>query len=149
MKQITNDWGLDNTFQTQNGQPYTAGVSGTSSSSSVAADWNGNGAITYVPQLGHNNRFFTKDIVDDVRVQKEFAFSDRYRLKVFLQAYNIANHQNVTAVFTPAYKIAKSAANALSGTATYQTNFGQTSFTNNSGFNFTPRQLELSARFAF
>jgi outer membrane receptor protein involved in Fe transport len=149
VKYATNDWSLDNTFQIQTGQPYSAGVSGTSSSSSVAADWNGNGVVTYIPQLGHNNYFFTRDIVDDIRVQKGFRFHDRYELKLFLQAYNVANHQNVTAVFTPAYKIAKAAGNALSGTATYQSNFGQTSFTNNSGFNYTPRQLEISARFSF
>jgi Carboxypeptidase regulatory-like domain/TonB dependent receptor len=149
VKYAANDWSLDNTFQMQNGQPYSAGVSGTSSSSSVAADWNGNGTVTYVPQLGHNNYFFTRDIVDDVRVEKGFRFRDRYQLKLFLQAYNVANHQNVTAVFTPAYKIAKAAGNSLAGTATYQSNFGQTSFTNNSGFNYTPRQLEISARFSF
>jgi hypothetical protein len=149
VKHVANDWRLDNTFQIQTGQPYSGGVSGTSSSSSVAADWNGNGTVTYLPQLGHNNLFLPRDIVDDVRVEKGFRFRDRYELKLFLQAYNIANHQNVTAVFTPAYKIAKAASNALSGTATYQANFGQTSFTNNSGFNYTPRQLEISARFSF
>ena len=149
MKQAINDWSLDTTFQMQNGLPYSAGVSGTTSSSSILGDWNGNGSITYVPQLGHNNYFFPRDIVVDARVQKQFAFTERYRLTLFLQAYNVANHQNVTAVFTPAYKVAKSAANNFSGVATYQPNFGQTSFTNNSGFNFTPRQLELTARFSF
>ena len=123
---LTNDWSLDTTFQMQNGLPYTAGVSGTTSSSSILADWNGNGSVTYVPQLGHNNYFFPRDIVVDARVQKQFAITERYKLTIFLQAYNVANHQNVTAVFTPAYKIAKSAANALSGVATYQSNFGQT-----------------------
>lgn len=149
LKHLANDWSLDNTFQMQTGQPYSAGVSGTTSSSSVAADWNGNGTVTYLPQLGHNNLFFTRDIVDDVRVEKGFRFHDWYQLKLFLQAYNVANHQNVTAVFTPAYKVAKTAGNSLAGTATYQSNFGQTSFTNNSGFSYTPRQLELSARFSF
>ena len=149
VRHVANDWRLDNTFQMQNGQPYSGGVSGTTSSSSVAADWNGNGSVTYIPQLGHNNLFLPRDIVDDIRVEKGFRFTDRYQLKVFLQAYNVANHQNVTAVFTPAYKVAKTAGNALAGTATYQSNFGQTSFTNNSGFNYTPRQLELSARFSF
>ena len=149
VKEVANNWSLDSTLQMQNGLPYTAGVSGTTSSSSVLADWNGNGNVTYVPQLGHNNYFFPRDIVIDARVQKQFAFTERYKLTVFLQAYNVANHQNVTAVFTPAYKVAKSGANALSGTATYQANFGQTSFTNNSGFSFTPRQLELAARFSF
>ncbi len=141
-KYAVNDWSLDTSFQAQNGLPYSAGVSGSNSSSAIAADWNGNGNVSFVPDLGHNNLFFPRDIVDDVRVEKGFAFTERYRLQIFLQAFNVANHQNVTTVNTPAYKLS-------GGVATYQANFGTVSKTNNSGFSYTPRQLELSAKFTF
>ena len=144
---VTNDWSLNTTFQMQTGLPYSGASSGKNSSSAVLANWNGNGNVSYIPQLGHNNFFFQKDVVSDVRVEKQFAFQERYRLQVFLQAFNIANHQNVTAVNSIAYKLASTGPNA--GTATYQSNFRTTSFTNNSGFSYTPRQLELSARFSF
>ena len=144
---ITNDWSINTTFQMQAGLPFSGTASGKNSTNAVLADWNGNGSVTYIPQLGHNNHFFQKDVVDDLRVEKQFRIQERYSLQVFLQAFNIANHQNVTAVNSIAYKLASTG--PLAGTATWQSNFGTTSFTNNSGFSYTPRQLELSARFSF
>jgi hypothetical protein len=37
----------------------------------------------------------------------------------------------------------------LSGTATYQSTYGQVTSSNNSGFLYTPRQIEIAARFSF
>ena len=108
----------------------------------ISTGWNGSGGPAIIPQLGHNNYFYPRDIVDDIRAEKQFTFNERYRLQVFLQAFNVANHQNVTSVNTPAYKLS-------GGVATYQANFGTVSKTNNSGFSSTPRQLELSTRFFF
>jgi hypothetical protein len=88
-------------------------------------------------------------MVDDVRVEKQFAFSERYHLQIFLQAFNLANHQNVSSENTIAYKLAGTAGTPLAGSATYQANFGTVATTNNSGFSYTPRQLELSGRFTF
>jgi hypothetical protein len=83
-----------------------------------------------------------RTIVDDARLEKDFRLQDRYNLQVMAQVFNVANHQNVTGVYTEAY--------ALSGnTATYQSDFGQKEYTNDSGFAYAPRQLELSARFSF
>jgi hypothetical protein len=57
-------------------------------------------------------------------------------------AFNIANHQNVTSMNTTAY--------ALSGTtATYQTNYGLVTNSNSQGFLYTPRELEFSIRINF
>jgi len=147
LRYVANDWSFNNSFQMQTGLPYSGTASGKNSSGAVLSDWNGNGNVSYIPELGHNNLFYPKDVVDDMRVEKQFAFQDRYRLQIFLQAFNVANHHNVTGVNTIAYKLASTGAS--SGTATYQSNFGTTSFTNNSGFSYTPRQLELSVRLAF
>ena len=149
LKYLTNDWSLDDTFSGQTGLNYSENATGTSSSQSVLGDLNANGSISYIPQLGHNNLTYRRDLVDDVRVQKNIPFTERYRLQLILQAFNVANHQNVTSVNTPAYKLAKTANTTNAGTATYQANFGTVSNTNNSGFSYTPRQLELSIRFAF
>ena len=149
LKYLVNDWSLDDSFQFQTGLNYSANATGTATSQSILGDLNGNGSISYLPQLGHNNLTYRRDLVDDVRVQKNIPFTERYRLQIILQAFNVANHQNVTSVFTPAYKLAKTAGTTNSGVATYQANFGQTSNTNNSGFSYTPRQLELSIRLAF
>jgi hypothetical protein len=161
LKYLTNGWSINDSFQTQTTLPFSATVSGTNSTSvknttyptgspsAIAADWNGNGSVSYIPQLGHNNRTSRKIVVDDVRVEKQFKITERYNLQIFLQAFNVANHQNVSSVFSTAYKLAGTAGVPLAGTATYQSNFGTVNTTNNSGFAYTPRQLELSARFAF
>jgi hypothetical protein len=113
----------------------------------VLGDWNGNGSVSYVPQLGHNNYFFHRDLIDDVRVEKQFPIKERYRLQIFLQAFNVANHQNETSANSTIFKL--TGTGATTGTATYQSNFGTVSKTNNSGFSYTPRELELAARFSF
>ena len=77
-----------------------------------------------------------------MRVGKEFTFRERYHLQLFGQAFNVANHQNVSAVSTTAYTLSGS-------TATYQSTFGQVTKTNNSGFSYAPRQIELSMRLLF
>jgi outer membrane receptor protein involved in Fe transport len=158
---LTKDWSLNDTFQGQTTLPFSAGVSGTNSTkvtnatyptgspTAIGADWNGNGSVSYVPQLGHNNYTAKRIMVDDVRAEKQFAFSERYHLQIFLQAFNVANHQNVSSENTIGYKLAGTAGSPLAGTATYQANFGTVATTNNSGFSYTPRQLELSGRFTF
>jgi hypothetical protein len=146
MKYLANDWQLDNSFQIQSGMPYSANVTGTGEG--YSSGWNGSGGGELIPELGFNNYFQRKNIVDDIRLEKQFTFHDRYKLQVMAQAFNVANHQNVTEVYSEAY-------NLVGTTATYQggqtgtSAFGTTETTNNSGFNFAPRQVELSARLSF
>ena len=147
LRYLTNDWSLDNSFQFQTGLPFTASVSGSSSSAAVSSGLNGAGGPTFIPQLGHNNYNYNRILVDDVRVQKDFPITERAHLQVFLQAFNIANHQNETSVNGTAFNITGNS--ATTGTAVYQSNFGTVSRTNNSGFSYTPRQLELSGRLFF
>ena len=147
LRYATNDWSLDNSFQFQTGLNYSYGTSGSVSNNAINAGFNGAGGPSFIPQLGHNNFTFNRVLVDDVRVEKQFPIHERYNLQVFLQAFNVANHQNETSVNGTAFQFAKVSTSA--GTATYQSNFGTVSKTNNSGFSYTPRQLELSARLFF
>lgn len=147
VKYAVNDWSLDDTFTISSELPFSASTSGSNSNSAIQSGFNGAGGASYIPQLGHNNYFPNRSIVDDIRVEKQFPITERYNLQIFLQAFNVANHQNISSVFGTAYKLASSG--TTTGTATYQSNFGTVNTTNNSGFAFTPRQLELSARFSF
>ena len=153
LRYLTNDWSLDDTFQFQTGNPFTASVSGSNSTTAISTGFNGAGGPAFIPQLGHNNYYQTRILVDDVRIEKQFPISERVKLQVFLQAFNVANHQNESTANTTAFQLAKGPAPAAgatpTGTATYQANFGTVSRTNNSGFSYTPRQLELSGRLFF
>jgi hypothetical protein len=76
-------------------------------------------------------------------VEKAIDFAEGRSLHLMCNIFNLANHQNIDGLGTTAYK--------LSGTtATYQpSTFGIPTSSNNSGFLFTPREVEIAAKFVF
>ena len=147
LKWLANGWSLNDTFQMQNGLPFTAGVSG-KPSGSISGNWNGSGGNSIIPQIGYNTYRYPRHIVDDVRLQKSFEFERGRSLEFSADAYNIANHQNITS-FVASYLY------SVSGTtATYTGPGGKNTFmvpnnSNNSGFLYTPRQIEIIGRINF
>jgi hypothetical protein len=146
-KYLTDDWSLDNSFQMQNGLPYTVSVSSYNSSDAILTYWNGAGGSALIPGIGLNTKQYPRHIVDDVRVQKDFNIKEGYHLQLLANVFNIANHQNIDGINTTAYLL--SSTGALGGTATFQPTYGQITSSNNSGFLYTPRQIEIAARFSF
>jgi hypothetical protein len=142
----TNGWSVDTSFQMQNGLPYSAGTSGYSGGG-IATDWNGAGGQAIIPQLGINTYQQPRKIVDDLRVQKEFTFHEKYNLQLFANVFNLANHQNIDGIGTTAYKLSGS---GTAATATFQSATWQVpTSSNNSGFLYTPREIEIAAKFSF
>ncbi len=148
VKYLTNGWKLDDTFQIQTGMPYSASTSGGVTGAISTTGINGNGGVTFIPQLGINNYFQPRIMIDDARIEKDFILHDRYNLQLFAQAFNLANHQNVSAVYTEAFKLSGTTA-TYQGGQTGTSPFRGTEYTNDSGFNYAPRQVEISARFSF
>ena len=143
---LSNGWSVNTSFQMQNGLPYSAGVSGYTGNG-IATDWNGAGGLAVIPGMGINTYKQPRKIVDDLRVQKEFTFAGKYNLQFFANVFNVANHQNIDVVGTTAYKLGGS---GTAGTATFQNATWQVpSSSNNSGFLYTPRQIEIATRFTF
>jgi Carboxypeptidase regulatory-like domain/TonB dependent receptor-like, beta-barrel len=151
LKWIVNGWSLDDSFQMQNGLPFTAGISSSAKpSGAIASGWNGSGYTGFIPEIGNNTYKYPRRIVDDARIQKQFTFEHDCNLQLFLNAFNLANHQNVTG-FQASYLY------SLSGTtATYTGVDGTGSKTfmvpnnsNSSAFLLTPRQVEIAARLNF
>ena len=148
---IANGWSINDSFQMQNGLPFTAGVN-SKPTGAIATSWNGSGGPSIIPQIGYNTYKYPRRIVDDVRVQKEFSFEKGRSLQLILDAFNVANHQNVTG-FTASYLYNLSGTNATytgqDGTGTSPKNFMVPNNSNSSSFLFTPRQVEISARINF
>ena len=142
-----NGWSLDNGFQAQSGLPYSAAISGSTSGNSISTGWYGTGVTSYIPILGRNTYKYPRHEVDDIRIQKEFTIQDRYKLQLMLNAFNIANKQNIDGINTTAFNL--SPAGPSTGFATYQPSFQSVSTSNNSGFLYTPREVEIAARIAF
>jgi Carboxypeptidase regulatory-like domain/TonB-dependent Receptor Plug Domain/TonB dependent receptor len=143
----TNGWRVDDSFQMQNGLPYSASVSGYNSDDAVLADWNGADGQSFIPAIGRNTLQQPRKIVDDARVQKDFDLSNGYTLQLLANIFNVANHQNIDGINTTAYEFNDTS--ALASTANYQTTYKQVTSSNNSGFLYTPREIEISARLFF
>jgi hypothetical protein len=144
---VANDWSIDDSFNAGSGLPWSIGVSGFNSTGAVLSGWNGSGVTSYIPLIGRNTQKYPKHVVDDLRVQKGIRFTERYQLDLLCNVFNVANHQNIDGLNTTGYTLSK-------GTATFNTSggnptVGTVSSSNSSGFLFTPRQLELAAKFHF
>ena len=152
LKWASNGWSLSDSFSMSNGLPYTQAWSG-KLGGALGSDFNGAGGAAIIPgYIGVNTARYPRHVVDDARLQKEFAF-ERYiqSVQLVLNVFNIANHQNVTALGTTAYTLSGStltylgqgASNASDNTLGIPTN------SNSSGFLFTPREVEIAARINF
>ena len=154
LKLIANDWSFNDDFQLQSGLPYSAGVNGTINGG-ILGGINGSGGSTFIPSsvlgvagLGRDAFKNKRDITDDIRLVKGIPITERYTVELRGDFFNIANHQNVTTTGATAYSFTSTSAG--NSNATYNpTTFGVPSSINSSGFLYTPREIQLSARFTF
>ena len=153
---LTNGWSIKPYVQVQNGLPYSLLSSGTAVQQCVAVGClkaassgiTGTGATAYLPFFGRNTQQYPRTIEVDLRAQKAFTFMEHYNLELFGEAFNLANHQNVTGVNSTGYAISAPATPAGQGTLTYQANFGQTSSAN-TNYAYGPRVIQIGARVNF
>jgi hypothetical protein len=87
----------------------------------------------------------------DLRISREFAFTERVKLSLLGEAFNIANHTNVFAVNTQQYTYTGPGAGVCGGHANGcmvpVPSFLTPSATNNNLFG--ARQLQISGRITF
>jgi hypothetical protein len=158
VKYLTNDWNVDDSFQMQSGLPYTVAVSGFFSAG-ILSDWNGASGSTLIPAIGPNTARYPRHMVDDARLQKQIPLGKSRNLQLMCNIFNVANHQNIDGLGTTAYKLSSTTiAGVTTNSATYQgqgtSNPSNNTFkiptsSNNSGFLYTPRDIEIAARFNF
>ena len=151
VKYLANDWSLGDNFQFQNGLPYTVGVS-SYTGPAIGSYWNGASGSTMIPFIGVNTKRYPHREVDDARFSKQISFDKGRNLQIMCNVFNVANHQNIDGLGTTAYKL------STSNVATYQgqgpSNPSNNTYqiptsSNNSGFLYTPRQIEFAVRFNF
>jgi hypothetical protein len=153
IKYATNGWSISDTFQMQNGLPYTSTLSsGYNSAAALNATWNGAPLSTaFIPVIGLYTNQVPRAIVDDVRVQKEFPIFTKYKLQLSADMYNVANHQNFsTSDFsTAAYKFSSTGVLTYQSKTAQNVGFGSHSTSNDSGFLYIPREFQVMARLQF
>jgi outer membrane receptor protein involved in Fe transport len=98
--------------------------------------------LFFLPR-GLDNRPSTATV--DLRVSKRIRFTENMNLELLAEGFNIFNRSNVTGINDAMFTLT-----AATNTLVYQTNYLTTSTTGiNNNLIFTPRQIQLGARFHF
>jgi hypothetical protein len=157
---LLNDYEVAPSLQIQSGLPYSIGTTGTLTTgytasggtlNAIGGGVNGSAGTFRMPGFERNGFEQPKTVVTDLRLSKRFSVKERVKLEFLGEAFNVANHQNVTGVNTTAYTVGSVSA-TKTNTLTYTTavpTFGARTFTNTSGFSFAPRQIQLGVRAQF
>lgn len=156
-KYLTDGWSVKPLFQAQSGFPYSLNTNsfvpnqvfgsapGCATNGVGCYRSNGSGlsatGVTYIPQLGRNTRQYPRTMVVDMRAQKSFNFAEKYNLELIGEAFNLANHQNVTSVNTTGY--------TFSGSNLQYNPAAGTPQNANSNFAYSPRQMQVAVRLVF
>lgn len=170
-KYLLNDWELSPSYSIQNGLPYNITTSGTLSSaftptgtrSAIGGGINGSNGTYRVPGIARNSFRQPTTNVLDLRISKRFAITERAKLELYGESFNLLNHQNVTGVNTLGYTLGNTSVTSggvktvTGNTLTFNTSpadptvsqFGATTSTNSSNFSFAPRQIQVAARLQF
>ena len=105
---LANDFEMAPAFSAQTGLPYSVGISGSSSTLTVTpgapvqkiintGSFNGSGGTANrVSDHGSQCLPATGTYVVDLRLSKRLLFRERYGLEFLGEAFNLANHPNVT-----------------------------------------------------
>jgi hypothetical protein len=163
---LANDFELAPAYGVQTGLPYSVGISGSASTLTVTpgaavqkilstGSFNGSNGSNRVPITDRNIRQQPQTNVVDLRLSKRLLFHERYGLEFLGEAFNIANHPNVSAVNSSAYfvnDILQTGSTTLGAGNTltpYSTPFSQVTGINNSNFALNVRQIQLGLRVQF
>lgn len=159
---LLNNYQLAPSFSAQNGSPYTANITGnpttlvtpgtpTGFTTGVSGGYTGTGGSSRIPALQRNTFSQPRTILLDLRASKRFYAREKYSLEFLAEAFNLANHQNVTAINTTSYTLGTTTINGVQTNTLTQflgSPFGAATNSNNNNI-YSPRQLQLGVRLQF
>ncbi len=159
---LANNFDIAPDFQLQTGLPYSVGISGSQSKIYLApgqpaqgslvstASFNGSAGANRVPGLDRNLFNMPRTDVVDMRLSKKIELQERYSLEFLAEAFNLANHQNVTGVGATAYAVSLDKTNDVNELTPYtSTPFQSVTSTDNSNFAYNIRQIQMAVRLQF
>lgn len=104
------------------------------------------GGTNRLPSLGRNAYRLPHQVNMDLRVAKAFSFSNGAKIEALVEAFNVFNRLNITAVNATLYTAGGTAA---APTLTYNTLFFTETNGNNGTFNPRPREVQFGLRVRF
>jgi hypothetical protein len=153
---LLDGWALSTIVTMSTGQPVTPYITGAPS----PLDGGVTGGVSYAgPTQGRagwlpRNAFTAPGFHDvDFRLGRQFALTERFRLSLIGEAFNLFNHTNVSSVSTTAFSYVAPGSGACAGHANAcfvpytSTPFLATTATSN--LLWGPRQLQISGRLTF
>jgi hypothetical protein len=141
---LADNWQLAPIVSAQSGLPFTLVVTGSAPGGTAAGGIQGTNAFpNYL--VGRNTFRLPNTYITDMRLAKFLKFQEKYSLELSADFFNLANHVNVTGITNTAYVV--SGNNLVLPTAP---NLPFNTVTNgNSNFIYSPRQIQIGARFKF
>jgi len=122
------------------GRPYTGTISGNPTPSGVSTGSLGVGGFARAPWVGRNTYVSPGMATTDLRLARAIKFSERMRLELIGEAFNLFNRVNITRINNSQYTFRGSVLFPNAAFASIQ----------ETGSNLTrERQLQLGARFTF
>jgi len=102
------EWmGVAPLFTETSGRPYSYNIFGGSYLSGGRESINGSGGAVYLPTVGRNTLRLPDAMNVDLRVSRVVKVSDRVRLRGMVDAFNLANHVNISAVTQRAFLVGR------------------------------------------
>ena len=158
---LLNDFEMAPDLQMQSGLPYSVGISGSSSKLYAAgsttqqsiintSSFNGTGGANRIPGFDRNAFQQPRTVNLDLRLSKKLSIKERYNLEFLAEAFNLANHQNVTGVGATAFVVTEDTTNHVNTLTPYTaTPFQSVTSTDNSNFAYNVRQIQMALRLNF
>ena len=122
--------------------------------SGLGASLNGYGGNDILPQVGRNTFRYPGVVNLDVRAAKRTPITDRISVELMGEAFNVLNHQNVTAIETIGYLIDNDSSYARTAHLTYlgggsgTSSFGSVTNANSTAL-YRQRQIQVGCRLIF
>ena len=99
----------------------------------LGASLNGSGGEDLIAPVGRDTFRYPATANLDVRFAKNTRINERMSVEIIGEAFNLLNHQNVTAIQTIGYRVTNDPAHANTATLSYQSGLTTTTATNANG----------------
>ncbi|HLJ77026.1 MAG TPA: TonB-dependent receptor [Acidobacteriaceae bacterium] len=159
---LLNGYEISPSFQSQTGLPYSMNISGSAGTLYLTpgqtatgklistSSFNGSAGSNRIPGIDRNIYQMPHTNNVDLRLSKRITVHERYSAEFLAEAFNLANHQNVTGVGTTAYAVATDSTNHINEFVPYtSTPFQSITSTDNSNFAYNVRQIQMALRLNF
>jgi len=140
VKAIFDGWELSGIFVAQSGHPYSGLVN-------FDLNNDGNSATDRTPGLGRNTFYLPASISLDPRVTRAIPITERIKMQLIWETFNVLNHSNIVGVRTNQYAVSSNSlrCGAANAPCLIPTNTGINAFgmpTSSSG----PRIMQVSIK---